>query len=95
MTLLVEPTSLKYTCASSVDVRFFLQWTEDFLIWSCVWHKRGGKLPRQCVWWRFWQRLRAACRAQVTTACRWVANNTLHCSWLCHLDVWWWLVGCG
>jgi hypothetical protein len=32
MTLLVEPTSLMYTCPFAVDVGFFLQWAEDFLI---------------------------------------------------------------
>lgn len=32
MTLLVEPTSLMYTCPLAVDVGFSLQWAEDFLI---------------------------------------------------------------
>lgn len=50
MSLLVESTSLMYTCPFSVDVGFFLQWTESE---AAVWHKRGGKLPRHCVWWRF------------------------------------------
>jgi hypothetical protein len=84
MTLLVEPTSPEYSCPFGVHVEFFLQLGGGFpdLMHGCTGEAVscrdtacGGVFDSGYV-------QLAGLRAQVHADG--VANNTLHCSWLCH-----------